>query len=72
MVHLLLLPIIGVVSETCRCVSFEGGGSKGAYEAGVVDGLLTYGNPEDYTWDVVTGTSTGALNTSAFTQYPTG
>lgn len=29
-------------------LSLEGGGNKGAYEAGVIWGLMHYGNPEDF------------------------
>jgi predicted acylesterase/phospholipase RssA len=49
-----------------------GGGSKGAYEAGVVWGLMHYGNPEDYRYDVVTGVSAGAINGAAMSVWPIG
>jgi predicted acylesterase/phospholipase RssA len=46
----------------CRAVAFSGGGSKGAYESGVVYGFNHAGNPADFAYDVVTGVSAGALN----------
>ena len=42
----------------------SGGGSNGAWEAGVVYGLIHYGNPDDYHYDVVSGVSAGSINTS--------
>ena len=41
----------------------SGGGSKGAYEAGILWGLVNSDpNPENYAWDVVTGASVGSIN----------
>ena len=42
----------------------SGGSNNGAWEIGVLWGLAHYGNPEDYYWDVVSGISAGAINTS--------
>jgi len=42
----------------------SGGGSNGAWEAGVIWGLLHYGNPDEYKWDVVSGVSAGSVNTA--------
>lgn len=49
----------------CRVLVLSGGGSNGAWEAGVLYGMLNEGNPADYEWDVVTGVSAGSINTSA-------
>lgn len=35
-------------------------------------GLLHYGNPEDYAWDVVSGISAGAINTGGIATWATG
>lgn len=43
----------------------NGGGAKGAYQAGVIYGFMHEGNPDDFQWDVVTGISGGAINTGA-------
>ena len=42
----------------------SGGGVNGAWEAGVIYGLVHYGNPDDYKWDVVSGVSAGAINSA--------
>ena len=42
----------------------SGGSNNGAWEIGVLWGLAHYGNPEDYYWDVISGISAGAINTS--------
>jgi predicted acylesterase/phospholipase RssA len=52
--------------DRCRALVLSGGGSNGAWEAGVLYGLLHNGNPEDYAYDVVTGVSAGALNSLLF------
>ena len=45
----------------CRALALSGGGTNGAWEAGVIWGLQNYGNPEDYAWNVVTGVSAGSM-----------
>ncbi len=51
--------------ETCYGLAMNGGGAKGAYQAGVIYGFMHEGNPDDFQWDVVTGISGGAINTGA-------
>ena len=51
-------------NKTCKALVMSGGGSNGAWEAGVVWGLAHYGNPVDYEYDVVAGVSAGSINTS--------
>ena len=50
----------------------SGGGSNGAWEAGVVWGFVNYGNPSDFSYDVITGVSAGATNTAALAVYAPG
>ena len=50
----------------------SGGGSYGCYETGVVWGLLHYGNPDDYRWDVFTGISAGSINAGMMAVWPYG
>jgi len=56
----------------CHALVMSGGANNGAWEAGVLWGLVNYGNPADFTWDVVTGVSAGALNTGFVVMYPPG
>merc|ERR1711994_801362 len=51
--------------DVCRALVLSGGGNDGAWEAGVVWGMLNYGTPSDFEWDVVSGVSAGAINTAA-------
>ena len=51
--------------DTCFALALNGGGSKGAYQAGAIYGFMHEGNPEDFQWDVVSGISGGAINTCA-------
>lgn len=58
--------------EYCYALALSGGGSFGTYETGVVWGLLHYGNPDDYRWDVFTGVSAGSINAGMFSVFPKG
>lgn len=58
--------------DVCRVLVLSGGGSNGAWEAGVLYGMLNGGNPADYEWDVVTGVSAGSINTSAIAGWKKG
>lgn len=51
-------------SVPCSALVMSGGSNFGAWEIGVLWGLAHYGNPADYYWDVVSGISAGAINTS--------
>lgn len=50
--------------KKCRALALSGGGTNGAWEAGVVWGLTHYGDPKDYEWEVHTGVSAGSINTA--------
>jgi len=72
----LFLASISVVNsqqKVCRALVLEGGGDKGAYEAGVLYGWVKNAqNPEDFQYDVVTGISVGSINGMGLAQYPKG
>lgn len=53
------------VQDTCLALALNGGGAKGAYQAGAIYSFNHDGNPDDFQWDVVTGISGGAINTGA-------
>ena len=50
----------------------SGGGSNGAWEAGVLWGLTHYGDVEQYKYDVVTGISIGSINSALLAIWPIG
>jgi hypothetical protein len=59
-------------SQKCYGLALEGGGSRGAYEVGVLS-ALTSNLPANATlWNIITGVSTGGLNTGGFSQFPYG
>ena len=56
----------------CRALALSGGANYGAYEAGVMWGLVNYGDSADFAWDVITGVSAGAINTATTAVFATG
>jgi len=59
--------------DTCQVLALEGGGDKGAYEAGALWTLVNNAtNPNNVQYDVITGVSIGAINTALLSQYPKG
>ena len=56
----------------CRALVLSGGSNNGAWETGVMWGLVHYGDPLDFTWDTVSGISAGAINTGGIATWPTG
>jgi len=68
----LLLSVAAAQSPVCRALALEGGGDKGAYEAGVLQAFAKLLDPEEITYDVVTGISVGALNAMLVVNTPIG
>ena len=58
--------------DTCNALVLSGGGSNGAWEVGVMWGLVHYGNPKDFEWDWITGVSAGGINSAAMAGWPVG
>ena len=52
-------------NKTCKALVMSGGGSNGAWEAGVIYGFANYGNASDFEWDVISGVSAGSINALA-------
>lgn len=50
----------------------EGGGDLGAYEAGVIYGLINNLDAESVKWDILSGVSVGAMNSAGFASFPIG
>lgn len=59
-------------SDKCYALSLEGGGSHGAYEAGVIWELVNSLDPSETRYNVVSGISTGALNAAGVALFPIG
>lgn len=59
-------------AEKCRALALAGGGDKGAYQAGVVAGLVSALPPGEAEYDVVTGVGCGALNAVLLATYALG
>lgn len=59
-------------AEKCRALILSGGGSNGAWEAGVLWGLLHNGNPADFEWDYLSGISAGSINTAGLVGWAIG
>jgi predicted acylesterase/phospholipase RssA len=65
-----IIATAAAAEDRCLALAMSGGGSTGAWEAGVLWGLA-HDNPniQDFFYDVVTGVSAGAINTSALAGY---
>ena len=71
----LLLLSLGVYAEQddlCRILVLAGGGSLGAYQAGLLRGFLENDNPGNYTYEYISGASAGALNTLGLSMFAKG
>jgi predicted patatin/cPLA2 family phospholipase len=58
--------------QTCLALAIEGGGSKGAYEAGVLYSMANSSKNINMAYNIVTGVSVGAINAGLATNYPIG
>ena len=56
--------------DKCNILSLQGGGDRGAYQAGVIKGLAYFSN--DTQWDVISGISVGAVNGAAISIFAKG
>ena len=66
------IPEMGPANRMCRVLSLSGGGSKGAYEVGVINSVIhTLEAPRNH-YDVVSGVSVGGINTAGFTLFGEG
>jgi predicted patatin/cPLA2 family phospholipase len=58
--------------KKCRVLALQGGGDKGSYQAGAMQGLFSKLSPEEVAYDVVTGISVGALNAASLALFQPG
>jgi predicted acylesterase/phospholipase RssA len=57
---------------TCLAAAFSGGGDRGAYEAGVVQGLADNSPAAKVAWEVSSGVSVGSLVSTGLAKFPIG
>ena len=69
---LLVSLIFPIVSSQCLGLVLEGGGCRGAYEAGVISVLTNASNNIPSAYNIISGISIGALSTSVMCSYPYG
>ncbi|VVU94673.1 Patatin-like phospholipase [seawater metagenome] len=62
---IILLTLFLSFTNSCRILSLSGGGSHGAFEAGVIESLVNQNN----SWQVLAGVSAGSLNAAFFGRY---
>ena len=61
-IGLLVVIAFAKAEDICRALVLQGGGSLGAYQAGLLKGFLHNADPADFEWNIITGVSAGALN----------
>jgi predicted patatin/cPLA2 family phospholipase len=59
-------------SQKCYVLALEGGGDKGAYQAGVIKGLVNSVPNGETKWNVITGISVGSLNGAGLSIFDVG
>lgn len=68
----LLTSAASATQDVCRALLLSGGGNNGAWEAGVLYGLVNYGDPTDFAYDVLTGVSAGSINAAGLAGWEVG
>ena len=68
----LLLGFTAVDAKRCYGLSMEGGGTHGAYEAGILYSFAHNMPPDEIQWNVISGISTGSINAGQCAQFPMG
>jgi predicted patatin/cPLA2 family phospholipase len=59
-------------NEKCFVIALEGGGDKGAYQAGVLKGMMSKLEKEKRSYDIVTGISVGSINAATLITFEKG
>eukprot|EP00344_Euplotes_crassus_P005309 CAMPEP_0197004298 /NCGR_PEP_ID=MMETSP1380-20130617/21202_1 /TAXON_ID=5936 /ORGANISM="Euplotes crassus, Strain CT5" /LENGTH=349 /DNA_ID=CAMNT_0042423043 /DNA_START=24 /DNA_END=1073 /DNA_ORIENTATION=+ len=58
--------------EYCYALALQGGGDKGAYQAGALAQIIEDSDPSEIQYDVVSGVSVGSINAGYFCEFPKG
>lgn len=61
-VVLLLTASSKAAQDHCYALALEGGGDKGAYQAGALSEILRHHGDESVQYDVISGIGVGAIN----------
>lgn len=70
---LLLATLVdSAAASKCYALALSGGGDRGAFEAGAIQGLAALLPPEEVQWNVVTGISAGSILASAAALFDVG
>lgn len=73
---LVLIAILALVAaksgDKCYALALEGGGDKGAYQAGALAQIVEDSDPSEVQYDVITGVSIGSINGALLAGYPKG
>ena len=73
LIFCLLKSITSLTEKTkCYVLALEGGGDKGAYQAGAIKGLVDNVPNGETQWDVVTGISVGSMDAAALALFDVG
>ena len=56
--------------KKCRALVLQGGGDRGAYQAGAIKAFVNALPAEQRNWQVVSGISIGAMNAFGVGQFP--
>ena len=67
-----ILAATAAAEDVCRALVMSGGGSNGAWEAGVFWGFINYGDKADFAYDIVSGVSAGSMNAAALAGWKVG
>ena len=61
-----------IFDKKCKALVLEGGGDKGAYQAGVIRGMYEAMGKKEGKYDVLSGVSAGAVNALAYSFFEIG
>ena len=56
--------------SVCRALAISSAGQKGTYHSGAIYGFMEKGDHEQLGWDVIAGTSAGALLAADIAMWP--
>ena len=71
-ISMLLLLATFTQAKKCKALALEGGGDKGAYQAGAIRGLYEALGQAEGTYDVLNGVSIGAINAVGYSVHKEG